>query len=220
MARTAERRFRALLWDNDGVLVDTEGLYFQATRETLASVGIDLTEAQYVDLFLVGNQGMTHFADAIGGPEAMALLRMRRGARYSALLRAGNVAIPGAGPVVATLAPQYRMALVTSSSREHLALAHAGTDLLRYFELLIAEGDYLRSKPNPDPYEEAVRRMALTPQDCLVIEDSRRGLLAAKAAGLTCWVVPTELSSKASFDEADDVLESLVELPARLAGRR
>jgi HAD superfamily hydrolase (TIGR01509 family) len=213
------RRFRALLWDNDGVLVDTEGLYFRATREVLAEVGIDLTESQYVPLFLVGNQGLEPFVEALGGRQETDRLRARRNARYSELLRTEPIGIPGAAEVLSTLAPHHRMAIVTSSSREHLALAHERTGLLRYFELLVAEGDYRRSKPHPDPYHEAVRRLQVSPEECLVIEDSRRGLLAAKAAGLTCWVVPNALSARAPLDEADSVLNNLGELPAALGLR-
>ena len=210
------RPYRALLWDNDGVLVDTEGLYFQATRETLARVGVTLTRSQYVEHFLVTNRGMEPFTEAAGGPAAIARLRAERGARYSELLRTELVAIPGAEEVLALLTPHYRMALVTSSAREHLALAHARTGCLRHFETIVALGDYPRSKPNPDPYEEAFRRLDLAPGECLAIEDSRRGLLAAKAAGLGCWVVPTPLSAAAPLDEADLVLASLRELPHRL----
>jgi HAD superfamily hydrolase (TIGR01509 family) len=210
------RPFRALLWDNDGVLVDTEGLYFRATRDVLAQVGIDLTESQFVALFLVSNQGIEPFVETLGGAQEADRLRARRNARYSELLRTEHVGIPGAAEVLSALAPHYRMAIVTSSSREHLALAHERTGLLRYFELLVAEGDYRRSKPHPDPYQEAVRRLQVSPEECLVIEDSRRGLLAAKAAGLTCWVVPNALSGKAPLDEADRVLNDLGELPAAL----
>jgi len=205
-----------LLWDNDGVLVDTEGLYFRATRDVLAQVGIDLTESQYVALFLVSNKGLEPFVEALGGTREADRLRALRNARYSELLRTEDVGIAGAAEVLSALAPYHRMAIVTSSSREHLALAHERTGLLRYFELLVAEGDYRRSKPHPDPYQEAVRRLHVSPEECLVIEDSRRGLLAAKAAGLTCWVVPNGLSAKAPLDEADRVLKHLGELPAAL----
>jgi HAD superfamily hydrolase (TIGR01509 family) len=210
------RPFRALLWDNDGVLVDTEGLYFRATRDVLAQVGIDLTESQYVALFLVSNRGLEPFVETLGGPQEVDRLRARRNVRYSELLKTENVGIPGVAQVLSALAPHHRMAIVTSSSREHLALAHERTGLLGYFELLVAEGDYRRSKPYPDPYQEAIRRLRVAPDECLAIEDSRRGLLAAKAAGLTCWVVPNALSAKAPLDEADRVLNDLGELPAAL----
>jgi HAD superfamily hydrolase (TIGR01509 family) len=212
--------FRALLWDNDGVLVDTEGLFFQATREALARAGVTISQAQYVKHFLVSNRGLEAFAEALGGAAAIARVRVDRGTRYSELLRSERVAIPGADEVLAALAPHHRMALVTSSSPEHLLLAHARTACLRHFETIVAEGDYPRSKPNPDPYEEALRRLNLAPEECLAIEDSRRGLLAAKAAGLTCWVVPTPLSAAACLDEADAILPSLSDLPGRLGFRR
>jgi len=207
---------RALLWDNDGVLVDTEGLFFQASREVLAFASIDLTTSQYVELFLVRNEGMQHFARELGGVAGVERLRAFRDVRYSELLRGADVSIEGASDVLRAVAPHYRMAMVTSSAREHLEIAHERTGVLHYFELLVAQGDYARSKPHPDPYEEAVRRLGVVPEECLAIEDSRRGLLAAKAAGLRCWVIPKGLSGNASLIEADRVLGGLGELPAAL----
>jgi HAD superfamily hydrolase (TIGR01509 family) len=209
-------RFRALLWDNDGVLVDTEILYFQATREVLAGAGVELTEAQYVELFLVDNVGIAHFASRLGEASEIDRLRARRNARYSSLLAESDVTIPGAPDVLAALAPHFRMGMVTSTSREHLAIAHARAGLLRHFEIVVAEGDYARSKPHPDPYQEAVRLLGVEPNECLVIEDSRRGLLAAKAAGLACWVVRSRFSHRSSFAEADRILDDVRALPEAL----
>ncbi|MGD0678344.1 MAG: HAD family phosphatase [Polyangiaceae bacterium] len=212
----AKRPYRALLWDNDGVLVDTEGLYFEATRGVLADVGVEFTQAEYVELFLVDNRGLSHFADRLGGTIGVDQLRVKRNRRYSELLFGQDVVIPGASAALTAVAPHYRMAMVTSSSREHLAIAHERSGFLRHFELLLAEGDYPRSKPHPDPYLEAVRRLGVAADECLVIEDSRRGLLSAKAAGLTCWVVPGALSGHASLAEADRFLRDLSELPIAL----
>ena len=88
--------FKAILWDNDGVLVDTEHLYLQATREVLATAGVALSDAQYCDLFLNQNNGAWHLASALGHSEpAIARMREARDARYSALLRARDHTIAG-----------------------------------------------------------------------------------------------------------------------------
>ena len=210
-----------LLWDHDGVLVDTERLYFQATQEVLATLGVTLSEAQYRELFLVGNGGAWHLARARADRDAdVEPLRRRRDARYAELLAEGDLMIPGALQAVELLGAHYRMAIVTSSKRAHFDVIHRATGLPAHFAFVLAREDYEASKPDPEPYLTAVTRFGATKSACLVIEDSRRGLLAAKAAGLTCWVVPSALTRESSFDEADRRFDSLNELVAALVARR
>jgi HAD superfamily hydrolase (TIGR01509 family) len=207
----------ALLWDNDGVLVDTEGLYFKATREVLATVGVELDEALYLQLFLREGRGAFHLARERGLDEAeIDTLRNARDARYAQLLETGSLLFAGVEQAVSALARQYRMAIVTSSLREHFELIHRSTRLLHHFELVLTHGDYLHAKPDPDPYLTALARLGLRADACLVIEDSERGLRAARAAGLRCWVVPSPLARDGSFAGAERVFASLGELVTAL----
>ncbi|WP_438014413.1 HAD family phosphatase [Sorangium sp. So ce315] len=209
--------FKAILWDNDGVLIDTEGLYFQATRETIASVGVELTVDDYRRLFLVESRGAWHLASARGVDEAgLRALADARDRRYLELIAAGDTLLPGACEVVAALAARFRMAIVTSSKPEPFHLAHATTGLLRWFEFALTREQYARAKPDPEPYTVARERLGLPAEDVLVIEDSERGLRSAKAAGLTCWVVPSPLTAPSDFTGADAQLASLRDVLARL----
>jgi HAD superfamily hydrolase (TIGR01509 family) len=203
----------ALLWDNDGVLVDTEGLYFRATREVLATVDVELDEPLYLQLFLREGRGAFHLARERGLDEAqIGELRTARDARYMQLLEAGPLLIAGVQQAVSALACLYRMAIVTSSLRDHFELIHRSTLLLHHFELVLTHGDYARAKPAPDPYLTALARLGLPAEACLVIEDSERGLRAAHAAGLRCWVVPSPLTREGSFAGAERVFTNLGEL--------
>lgn len=216
-ARPRVRAFDAILFDNDGVLVDTEGLYFIATRESLARVGVELDEAAYVELFLRDNVGAWHLAAARGvDEETIDGLRAARDRRYIELLSEADIRVPGVEPIVSALRQRYRLAIVTSSQPEPFARAHARTGLLSHFELVLTRNDYIHSKPNPEPYLRAVERLALPAQRCLVIEDSERGLASAKAAGLACWVIPSTFTRGLSFPGADAVLDDLSAAAARL----
>jgi len=217
MSSLQSRRPIALLWDNDGVLVDTEELYFQATREVLAPIGVDLDETLYVQLFMREGRGTFHLARERGLDDSqIEALRAARGARFTALIAAGSPLIQGVDVVVAALAPRYRMAIVTSSQREHFELAHRSTGLVHHFELVLAHGNYPRAKPDPDPYLMALAGLGLPAEACLVIEDSERGLRAACAAGIRCWAVPSRLARHGSFAAAERVFASLGELAAAL----
>ena len=209
--------FEAILFDNDGVLVDTEELYFAANRETLGAIGISLGEDDYIELFLRTGQGAWQLLEAQGYDSAgIAAWRAGRNRRYEELVTTAEVTIAGAHAVVVALARRYRLAIVTSSEPEPFARTHRRTGLLPHFELVLTRDQYRQSKPDPEPYRQAMWRLGLTPERCLVIEDSERGLRAAKAAGLTCWVIPSRLTAGLSFDGADAVLANLSEVASRL----
>lgn len=210
--------FDAILWDNDGVLVDTEGLYMRATRETLAEVGVELTEAMYHQLFLVEARGAWHLAREAGVSQSRCdELRRLRDDRYAELIDAGVSIIDGAERTMASLHGRYRMAIVTSSEPDHFRRIHRQTSFLRYVELVLTRTDYVESKPHPEPYLTAARRLGVAPERCVAIEDSERGLRAAKAAEMTCWVVPGPLNRRARLDAADRVLASVSEVASLLA---
>jgi HAD superfamily hydrolase (TIGR01509 family) len=205
---------RALLWDNDGVLVDTEGLYFQATRELLSAVGIALERDAYVELSL--RRGLSCFvlAEQAGlPPEQIDALRAARDHRYEALLRNGVPLRAGVEASLAALHGRVRMAVVTSTSPDHFALIHAGTRLQRYFEFVLTGADTPRHKPHPEPYLLAAARLGIAPEECLAIEDTERGLESAVAAGMRCAVIPHELTAGGDFSAAWRVLESASQVP-------
>jgi HAD superfamily hydrolase (TIGR01509 family) len=211
--------FDAILFDNDGVLVDTEALYFRANQEALATVGVTLDEATYVEFFLREGLGAWHLAEARGvSPAGIEALRAARDRRYFDLVDSADIVIPGVAALLPRLAARFRMAIVTSSEPGPFARTHARTGLLPHFELVLTRVDYQRAKPEPEPYLTAVARLGLVPERCLVIEDSERGLRAAKAAGLTCWVVPSGLTMTGDFRAADAVLPDLGAAAARLLG--
>jgi len=211
--------FDAILFDNDGVLVDTEALYFQANREALAAVGVVLDEATYVELFLREGLGAWHLAEARGvSPAGIEELRAARDRRYFELVDRAPIAIPGVAELLPKLAARFRLAIVTSSEPGPFARTHARTGLLPHFEVVLTRVDYQQSKPDPEPYLTAVARLGVPAARCLVIEDSERGLRAAKAAGLACWVVPSGLTAGGNFAAADAVLPDLNVVAGRLLG--
>jgi HAD superfamily hydrolase (TIGR01509 family) len=208
---------KAIFWDNDGVLVDTERLYFLATQYVLATVGIPLTKEQYIELFLVQGKGAWHLAADTGlSPSAIAQLRHERNALYSTLLCQESLLMAGVREVLDALDGIYVMGIVTSSEPDHFALIHQQTGLLPYFQFVLTASDYVHSKPHPEPYLLAVKRSGCHKEECLVIEDSERGLMAATAAGLPCIVVPSEFTRASNFAGAYKVLASLTDLLAEL----
>jgi HAD superfamily hydrolase (TIGR01509 family) len=143
-------------------------------------------------------------------------MRKERDKRYAKLLAARNHAIAGVEDVLRELHGRYAMAIVTSSHRAHFDIIHAATGFLRYFDFVLAREDYVNSKPDPEPYVAAVARMGLTPDECIAVEDTPRGLIAATGAGLRCIVIPNALTSGGNFAAAHKVLTHVSELPLLL----
>lgn len=209
--------YGVILWDNDGVLVDTERWYFQSTREVFAGAGIDLTVELYFEYFLSRSRGTSTFASAHGLPEAdIAAISASRNERYLQMLEQECITIDGVRETLAILRPHFVMGIVTSSRRQHFEAIHRRTGLLEFFDFAITHEDYARSKPAPDPYLAAVAHCGVPAGRCLAIEDAPRGLIAARAAALDCWVIPTELTRRATFSGATRVLKRITDVSALL----
>jgi HAD superfamily hydrolase (TIGR01509 family) len=208
---------KAILWDNDGVLVDTEHLYRAATREVLARRGVSLSDEQYHELFLTQSRGILYFAERCGwSGEELNELRRERNALYASHLREHACVVDGVEEVLRALHGRYAMGVVTSSLREHFDIVHAKSGLLKYFDFVLASGDYSEPKPHPEPYLMAVSRAGVRNEECLVVEDSERGLASATAAGLRCVIVPSRLTAGRPFAAAHRILDDIRKLPAVL----
>ena len=207
-------KITAIFWDNDGVLVDTERLYYQANKEILADIGIDMNPELYHEFFLAQSKGMWHIAGERGIPQArIEELRAQRNTHYECLLREHELQIEGAEDILRTLHGHYRMGIVTSAPRDHFELIHRTTNILSYMDFVLAAGDYAYSKPAPDPYLKALETTGLPADECLVVEDSERGLRAACAAGLKCIVIPHALTQYGDLSGAYKILGSLADIP-------
>ena len=206
-----------ILWDNDGVLVDTEGLYFRATQTVLATVGVQLTAQQFRQISLRDGKSAFKLAEERGiTRDEVACLRRERDQVYSDLLRAECPLIKGARETLRSLYGSVRMGIVTSSSREHFEIAHARSGLTEYLDFVFTREDYEQTKPHPEPYLTAMKGHNLDPTQCLVVEDTERGLAAATAAGLECLVVLSEWTKDGDFRTARKVLRDISEVPAEV----
>lgn len=124
-----------------------------------------------------------------------------------------DIEIPGVEEVLAKLAEDYSMAIVTTAKREDFELIHRSRSIVRYMDFVLTNGDYERSKPAPDPYFTALERFGASAEAAVVVEDSSRGLRSAIAAGIDCVVVDNEFVRSQDFFGARARIGSLGELP-------
>ncbi len=204
---------KAILWDNDGVLVDTEKYFYEAARQILKKAGIDFTKQMFTEFVLVKAIGPWHLLKEHGYKNDT-ILRMKaeRDDLYQYYLQHENILIDGVNEVLEEFCGRMIMGIVTSSKPRHFYAIHSRTSILKYIDFVVTPEDYKMYKPDPDPYLTGWGKTNLGKDQCIVVEDSRRGLLSARSAGLDCIVIPTEMTLHSDFSEADLVLHHLTEL--------
>ena len=221
----ATRRLKRLymltiLWDNDGVLVDTEGMYFQASKEVLGGVGIDLTLDLFQEISLRRGKSLFVLAAEQGiDTDEVSLLRKERDRRFAELLKLQCPVIDGVEEVLRSLQGRVRMGVVTTARRQHFEAAHTSSSVIQYMDFVLTREDYTHSKPHPEPYLTAMERNGLVPEECIVVEDSERGLAAATAAGVDCIVVHSQWTKAGDFRKAIAVVETIKQVPEVVIAR-
>jgi HAD superfamily hydrolase (TIGR01509 family) len=203
---------RYVLFDHDGVLVDTEYWYFEAGRRALAEIGVALDRDRHVrDM----KHGAGTWAQARAeGVDEQTIARQRevRNVYYQDYLRTEAIEIDGVADALAELSPHVRMAIVTTARRVDFDLIHQKRTLTRFMEFVLAREDYTLAKPHPEPYLTGLRRFGAGRDETLVVEDSSRGLGSAVAAGIDCAVVHHDFTQGQDFSRATYRIRTLAEL--------
>ena len=188
-----------LLFDHDGVLVDTEYWYFLATKRAMSELGVELSLEDYRQ-HLVDGSGSWRAALEHGVAEtAVTEARQRRNEYYQQFLRTESIDIEGVETALEKLSKRFRMAIVTTSKREDFELIHKDREITRHMDFVLCNGDYPRAKPQPDPYLTALSKFNTRHDKALVIEDSERGLRAAVAAEIPCITIYNEFTAHQDF---------------------
>ena len=208
---------RYILWDHDGVLVDTERWYFVATRDVLEGVGVELSQETYLE-YMARGQPCWDLCRARGmSDDEISRYRALRNSIYQEHLRTQSIEIDGVTDVLSILSRSFEMAVVTTARREDFELIHRSRDLLGFFRFVLTVEDYRRAKPHPDPYLAGLERLGARADQTVAIEDSARGLRSTLEAGLDCIVVRSQFTASQDFSGAWRVVDSIKEVPGILS---
>jgi len=206
-----------ILWDHDGVLVDTERWFFVATRDVLSEVGIHLSQETYLDYMTRGQSCWDLCRDSGMPDEEVSRHRELRDSIYQEHLRSQEIEVDGVTDVLSILSRSFEMAVVTTARREDFQLIHQSRELLGFFRFVLTIEDYRRAKPHPDPYLAGLERFGARPDQAVAIEDSARGLRSTLAAGLDCIVVRSPFTASQDFRGAWRVVDSIRQVPGILS---
>jgi len=203
---------RAILWDMDGVLVNSMEYHYQAYREVLSDFGRDLSREEYLGS-LIGLRNYVILRHLLGDlpPEEIERLMATKEAAFRRRV-AGNVEpLPGAAKLVRRAHEAgLKQAIVSSTPCENIELVVNSLGLASMFDTLVGEEDAQHGKPDPEGFLVAAERLSVPPVDCVVIEDAPEGIAGGKAAGMRCiGVTTTRPAEKLEAAGADLVIPTL-----------
>lgn len=203
---------RAVIFDLDGLLTDTERLHSRAWRQALAEAGVHIDEDEYADFWVRQGKAIDEFLQERDLDLDAERLRARKDELFAAILPEELRLMPGASELLDELEAHVPLALVSSSRRASVVRVVEALDLARRFEILVAYEDAPRGKPHPDPFLHAAARLGVAPEECVVLEDAEKGVLAAHRAGMISIAVPHSRTANNDFSRAALVVASLEEL--------
>lgn len=205
-----------LLFDNDGVLVETEKHYFRANVKALAEFDIELDFERYMEIMARGGTAW-ELAQELGiSQKDIAIKRAKRDEYYQEYLLCEDIEIEDVVDVLEELKEHYKMGVITTARRVDFDLIHSQREIVKHMDFTLCVEEYPRAKPFADPYLAGMKKFDASPHECLVIEDSQRGLRAALNAGIDCAVVYNEFTKTHDLSGATYRLESLKDLKALL----
>ena len=204
--------FRAVVFDMDGLLLDTEGLWQRAEARLLAAYGYEFTESDArASIGRAFDEAIADYTARAGLPsEREPDLRAELLDLMRAEFRSGLAFRPGGLELVRHLHGRVPLALASNTPRELVDFAVSAAGLDGFFDAVVSAEEVERPKPAPDIYLAACRALGVEPRDALALEDSPPGVKAARRAGLTVIAVP--LTAEIDVSAAHEVLDSLQRL--------
>ena len=210
---------RAIIFDCDGVIADTEPIHMDALRRVLAGEGISLTKEDYFAEYLALDDRacFTKALSLDGLPDAQ--LRVNELIRIKSqyvdkVIAQGVQILPGVSEMICAAANHYQLAIASGALRCEIETIVGNAGLDHFFKVIVSAEDVLRSKPFPDPFLKALDLFnqclndTILPGECLVIEDSIHGIRAAHQASMRCLAV-TNSYPKEKLAEAELVIDTL-----------
>jgi HAD superfamily hydrolase (TIGR01509 family) len=213
---------RALIFDVDGTLSETEEVHRRAFNETFAETGLDWNWSVEDYTWLLkttgGKERMRAFRDHIGAScpsdAEIAALHGAKTARYGALVASRALTLrPGVAELIqAARQAGLKIAVATTTNRSNVdALCRAcwGKEADEVFDVIAVGDEVMAKKPAPDVFDLAVERLGIDPSEAVAFEDSRNGVMSAQAAGLRAIVTPSRYTAAEDFSMAEWVVEDL-----------
>ena len=200
-----------ILFDNDGILVDTERFYYLASKRALKEFfDVDITFEEYMKIMTEG-KGVWVVVPSASQKE-ITFARNQRDLYYQEYLKNEDLTITGVIDTLRELSSNFKMGIVTTSRRVDFEIIHKNSGITEFMDFVLCVEDYPRSKPYPDPYLKGLELFAAKKEETIIIEDSERGLISANNAGIDCVIVHNEFTKTQDFSNAIKKIENFTQL--------
>jgi len=208
-------KHKAVIWDMDGVIVDTARYHLKAWQEVFRKRGVNFTEADFRRTF--GQRNDTIIKTVLGrevSQEEMNAIAKEKEESFRRSIEQKLKPLPGVIELMTSVKERgFQMALASSAPIENIQLVSQTLGISDCFESIISDKDVTEGKPNPQVFLLAAERLGVGPRDCIVIEDAVAGVTAAKRAGMYCLAV-TSTHPRQSLMAADLVVDTLEAISA------
>lgn len=202
-----------ILFDNDGVLVETENWYFKANQEILKKeLNLTLELEAYLKIMARGGTAWEIASEHGVKQTVIDQCRFKRDALYQHYLKTENIAIEGVQDILSDLSKKYQMGIVTTSRRVDFDLIHHNRGIIDFMDFTLCVEEYTHAKPHPEPYLKGLEKFNAKNEEAFVVEDSQRGLSSAYQAGIDCVIVKNMFTQTHDFSQAQYFIDSLQEL--------
>jgi HAD superfamily hydrolase (TIGR01509 family) len=203
---------RAIIFDMDGLMIDSEKVYFEAGRQIAREYGKEVSDQTLGRM--MGRKPLESIALFAGELEIAEppekLLKLRE-ARVLGVLEQGIDAMPGLDFILETLQPLHPLAIATSAPKYIVDVVMRKLELAHYFKVIQTSDDVTHGKPDPEIYLRAMSKLNVIPTDSIVLEDSSNGALAGKRSGAYTIAIPSVYTRDQDFSFVDYVASDLTD---------
>lgn len=204
---------KAVIFDMDGLMIDTESLHNESFKAVLEEYGVKPVPNKQGVIHISGissKDNWERFKKQYNFEADNNELSRKKHKIHLNLLSKNVTAMPGLFKLLKELqANHIKMAIASSSIREQINLVTTRLRIADYFQAIISGEDVINGKPAPDIFLKAAEALNVRPLDCLVLEDAPSGVAAGKSAGMKVVAIPNEFNKHEDFEQADTVLSSL-----------
>ncbi len=209
----AKNEAKAVIWDMDGIIVDTAQYHRKGWQIVFQKRGANYTEEDYRRNTGKRNDGIIRnvLGEKIAQNEIMTITR-EKDETFRQLIGQNIRPLPGVLKLITSLKEHgFKIAIASSASIENIRLITQSLKIHNYFDAIVSGWEVTKGKPNPQVFLLAVKKLGVEAEDCIVIEDAIVGVTASKRAGIRCIAV-TNTNPKEDLQEADLVIDTLEEI--------
>lgn len=211
---------KAVIFDMDGLIIDSEPIHSLSLEKVLLEyekTPIYNETGLIHDVGTTGNKNYEKVMQKHNLQEDLEIIREKRRKIFEDLINRKLTPKPGLLQLLEILKKEnLKLAVASNRLINHIHIMLDNLGVKKYFEVIVGPNPQIKPKPAPDIFLQAAKELNITPNECLILEDSETGIIAGKAAGMKVIAVPNQYTKTHDFSKADKVVESLEEIDFKL----